>query len=65
MGETTKGDNMKLEIRKGKSGKWYWRIKATNGRIVCHSETYSSKSKAIQTAKQIVKNEIFVSSQSV
>jgi len=46
---------MKLEILMGKSRKYYWRVRAKNGKIVCHSETYSSKAKALQTAKSILK----------
>ena len=46
---------MKLEVLKGKSGKWYWRIKADNGRILCHSETYSDKCQAMKTLKAVMK----------
>lgn len=44
---------MKIEVLKGKSGKWHWRIMAKNGRILANSETYSSKRKALQTAKRV------------
>ena len=37
---------MKFEIIKAKAGQWYWRIKAKNGKILAHSETYKRKSDA-------------------
>ena len=46
---------MKVEILKGKSKKWYWRVRAKNGRILCHSEQYSSRAKALQTARSVIK----------
>ena len=52
---------MKLEVLKGRSGKWYWRIKSPNGRILCHSELYSSKQKAVQTARLVLNSSIISS----
>jgi uncharacterized protein YegP (UPF0339 family) len=40
----------KIEVLRSSMGGWYWRIEAPNGRILAHSESYSSKAKAIQTA---------------
>jgi uncharacterized protein YegP (UPF0339 family) len=31
-----------LMVRKGNKG-WYWLIIASNGRTLCHSETYTTK----------------------
>jgi len=45
---------MKLEIKKDRSGKYFWRVLARNGKILCHSESYSSKAKAEQTFKKII-----------
>lgn len=45
-----------LEVRKSKSGKWYWRIVHQNKKILAVSEMYSSKQKAIDTASNL--NEI-------
>jgi Uncharacterized conserved protein len=38
---------MKNEILKGKKG-WYFRIKADNGKILCHSETYTRRRNALK-----------------
>lgn len=40
---------MKVEILKGLKGKWYWRIKGRNGKILAASETYSTKAMAVKT----------------
>lgn len=51
-----KGADMKIELkRRFLWGKWYWRIKASNGRIIAHSETYSSKFKAEQTIASLIR----------
>lgn len=47
---------IRIEILK-KSKSWYWRMKARNGRILAHSETYSSKQKAEKSAKIVSNNE--------
>jgi uncharacterized protein YegP (UPF0339 family) len=44
----------KFEIYESK-GQWYFRFKSTNGRIICHSEGYTRKSKA-QKAVGIVQD---------
>jgi len=43
----------RIEVLKGKSDKWYWRLKYNNGRILAHSETYSSKFQAQKTARNL------------
>lgn len=42
----------KIEVVKGKK-QWYWRIMHRNGNILAHSETYSSREKAVRTAKNL------------
>lgn len=37
---------MKFQVLKTKTG-WYWRIVARNGKVLCHSETYTTKRKAM------------------
>ena len=41
---------MKFEICKDKKGQWFFRIRADNGKILCHSEAYSSKRNAVNAA---------------
>ncbi len=45
----------KIQVVRGKR-KWYWRIVYLNGRTLAHSEMYSSKAKARQTARNLAKN---------
>ena len=45
----------RIEVRKGRSGSWYWRLIARNGEILGHSESYSSLSKAKKTANQVAR----------
>lgn len=40
---------MRIEIEKGKNKKWFWRLISANGKTLAHSETYSSKAKALET----------------
>ena len=35
-----------FEVEQSAGGQWYWRLKAANGEILAHSETYSSKQDA-------------------
>lgn len=37
----------KVILERNKKGQWYFKIVATNGRILCHSESYSSLDKAL------------------
>jgi uncharacterized protein YegP (UPF0339 family) len=39
-----------IPILKGKKG-YYFHVKARNGKILCHSETYKSKQSAIKGAQ--------------
>ncbi len=41
-----------IEVVKGKKH-WYWRIVHRNGNVLAHSETYSSREKAVKTAKNL------------
>ncbi len=43
----------KIVLSKNKAGEWYLRIKARNGRVLFTSESYSTRAKAVQTAKGI------------
>jgi uncharacterized protein YegP (UPF0339 family) len=40
---------MKLQLRKNINGAWFWRLVASNGKILAHSEIYSSRAKAKKT----------------
>ena len=31
----------KIQLNKNKAGQWYFKIIASNGRILCHSEAYT------------------------
>ena len=46
-----------FEIHKGKSKKqpWYWRCKASNGEIRCHSENYRHKAGAVNACREWAK----------
>lgn len=37
----------------GRRGRWYWRLKSYQGRILAHSETYSNKGLAVKTANRV------------
>ena len=37
---------MKFELYKNRKKQWHFRIRADNGKILCHSEAYSSKRNA-------------------
>jgi uncharacterized protein YegP (UPF0339 family) len=43
-----------IEVVKGRT-KWRWRLCHKNGHILAHSEDYSSRFKARQTASQLFK----------
>lgn len=45
---------MKIEIRKSKSNRWYFRFVARNGRILCHSDTYHRLSDAKKGVASVV-----------
>lgn len=44
-----------FEILDANGGGFYWRLKANNGEILCHSEVYTTKQSA-QGGVQAVKN---------
>lgn len=51
--------NNKFEYWYGVGGEWYWRLKANNGEILCHSEGYTRKydcQKGIEACKRAVKS---------
>jgi len=48
-----------LQVLK-KNSKWYWKMIAENGKVLAHSEQYSSKRKALQTADKVSKTILFV-----
>lgn len=35
------GEKMRIEIFEGKDGQWYYRLRSTNGQILCTSEGYT------------------------
>ena len=45
-----------IEVRTGKSGKPYWRIKNANGQILCHSESYSSRRACMDTVERFLRD---------
>lgn len=45
----------KIKILKKRSG-WYWRIEHRNGHVLVHSEVYSSRNKAKQSAGRLYDN---------
>ena len=48
--------NPKFELLPTSNNKWYWRFKAINGEILCHSETYVSKQGAENGIDSLVQN---------
>jgi uncharacterized protein YegP (UPF0339 family) len=47
------GFMLQIVIEKGRSGKWFWKLKARNGETLAHSEVYSSRAKAFKTAEMV------------
>lgn len=47
---------VKFEIYFGQDEVWHWRLKATNGEIVCWSEGYASKQGAITSVNWVKTN---------
>jgi len=45
-----------VEVLPGSVSGWYWRIKASNGKTLCHSEVYTTKRMAIKTAEKMAEN---------
>lgn len=44
---------MKFEIHDSANGQFYWRIVASNGRVLATSETYHNKSDAESAARSV------------
>lgn len=45
----------RVEIHKGESGGWWWRVVAKNNRVLCHSQMYKTRraaQKGIKAAKR-------------
>lgn len=42
----------KIEVLRDKLLRWYFRLKAANGELIVHSESYYSKSNAVRAAKR-------------
>jgi len=49
---------MWIEILKNKNGKWFWRLKAGNGKVLAHSEAYASKRNCRQTATKVKRSRL-------
>lgn len=45
---------MKIVVQRNKRGKWYWKIVSKNGRILAHSESYSTKKDCLDTAHKVL-----------
>ena len=45
----------KIKVLKKKSG-WYWRLEHKNGHVISHSECYSTRGKAVQTANNLAES---------
>ena len=46
---------MKIVVQQNKRGEWFHHLLAANGKILQHSEAYSSKAKCLQTVMSICK----------
>ena len=46
--------NPQFEILPSTNGQYYWRFKAANGEILCHSETYVSKQGAENGIRSLI-----------
>lgn len=42
-----------IEIKKSKTGQWWFRIKGSNGKIVASSETYKRRSYCVRIAEKL------------
>ncbi len=45
---------MIIECLKNKKGQWFWRMKARNGKILAHSESYSSWLKCWRAVERLI-----------
>lgn len=49
----------RIAVRRVRPGAgWYWRIKAANGKIVAHSETFATYGNARRAAKALIAAEL-------
>lgn len=51
----TRKPAVRVELRRGLSKRWYWRLRARNGEVLSYSELYDSKRNARQTAELMAK----------
>jgi len=51
---------MKIIATRNYRGKWFWKIVASNGRILAHSEDYKTKAMCLKTATKILSAKIEV-----
>ena len=48
-------DGMRIEIYKGRDGRWYWRMRARNGRVVADgSQGYARRRGAWHAVRRLV-----------
>ena len=45
---------MKIIVQQNRRGDWFHHLMSSNGRIIQHSEAYSSKAKCLKTVLSIV-----------
>lgn len=45
-----------FEVYKAKNGEFRWRMKASNGEIICASEGYKQKASAKKGIESVIKN---------
>lgn len=50
---TEGGDFVKVVVQKNRRGKWFWKLVAGNGRVLAHSEDYSSRRACLKTADKV------------
>jgi len=43
----------RIVVQKSKNRKWFWDLVHKNGHVLAHSEMYSSRAKAVQTAETL------------
>jgi len=44
---------MKIVVEKNRRKKWFWKVVSCNGKILAHSEDYSSKTKCFETVHRL------------
>jgi uncharacterized protein YegP (UPF0339 family) len=45
-----------VEIWKAMSGMWYWHVMHRNGKIICTSEGYTRRNRALKSAQKLTLN---------